>query len=226
VRSTKHEIDEEFTVDAVEIVSFGSALFYRSLEKPKPFLLPVSDYQIVEGKESRMVLKNAQFDKTIKIGGGKETSFRKEIEEEEEEQSLSLVLEEEEVSEALPVDPSIQRKRERRRNRRRRHLEEKQEASQQTEEKTEPVLKESPAAAVFTHLIPPPPTLISASIQKYKEQQTQEPSVEPAPNLKEPEEHPQKEGEGEANTISRQILEPPPFNREFSTMNDWSHFLS
>ena len=72
VRSTKHASDEEFTVDAVEVVSFGSALFYRSLEKPHPFLLPVADYQVVEGKESRVVLKNAQFERTIKIGGGRE----------------------------------------------------------------------------------------------------------------------------------------------------------
>lgn len=228
VRSTKHESDEEFTVDAVEIVSFGSALFYRSLEKPKPFLLPVADYQVVEGKESRVVLKNAQFERTIKIGGGREASFKKEVEEESEEQMPSPTLEEEE---AVPSEAALERKRERRRNRRRRGQEhrEEQRSRQEPQETANPVEakpeapKELSSAPLFTHLIPPPPTLISASIQKYKDQQSQEPSV-PAPV--ESKEAPQKEGEGEANTISRSVLPPPALTPGYPTMNEWSNFLS
>lgn len=233
VRSTKHESDEEFTVDAVEVVSFGTALFYRSLEKPKPFLLPVADYQVVEGKESRVVLKNAQFERTIKIGGGREASFKKETEEDEDEQMLPLGFEEEEVpEEVLPSEAALERKRERRRNRRRRgqELREEQRARQETQEPTAPtveakpeVVKEPAPAPLFTHLIPPPPTLISASIQKYKEQQSQE---VPAAPPTEPKEASQKEGEGEANAISRSILPPPSFTPGFPTMNEWSNFLS
>ena len=182
VRSTKHESSEEFNVEAVEVVSFGSALFYRSLEKPKPFLLPVADYQVVEGKEARVVLKNAQVERTIKIGGGREAPPRKEEAEE-------MPPEEE-----LSSEPNLSQKRERRRNRRRHREEKRQQVTQEPS-------KEPIAPPVFTHLIPPPPNLISDSIQKYKEQQAQEAAKELPP----------VEGEGEANIISRSVLEPPPF---------------
>ncbi len=229
VRSTKHESDEEFTVDAVEIVSFGSALFYRSLEKPHPFLLPVADYQVVEGKENRVVLKNAPFERTIKIGGGREASFKKEAEEEAEEQMLSMGMEEE-TSELTPSIGSFSegmgRKRERRRNRRRRGGHEGREEQRQPESlseiPTQAAPKEPSAPPLFTHLIPPPPNLISASIQKYKEQQAKE-SPTPSPEV---EGSPQKEGEGEANTISRILVDTPPFPPGISTMNEWSNFLS
>ncbi len=230
VRSTKHASDEEFTVDAVEIVSFGSALFYRSLEKPHPFLLPVADYQVVEGKESRVVLKNAQFERTIKIGGGREASFKKEAEEDSDEQMLPMGLEDETSDEAAPSEPGMERKRERRRNRRRRggpeHRDEQQRPRQEqapSEPKSE-ASKEPYTPPTFTHLIPPPTSLISDSIQKYKEQQAKEPPApEPAPELHEAA---QKEGEGPANSISRTLIEPPPFTPGAATMNDWSNFLS
>lgn len=225
VRSTKHASDEEFTVDAVEVVSFGSALFYRSLEKPHPFLLPVADYQVVEGKESRVVLKNAQFERTIKIGGGREAPLKKEIEEEEE-QSLPIELDEE-----APSEPGMDRKRERRRNRRRRGGHDQKDEQQRFHQEqplgapSEPKQTEAPkeafVAPIFTHLIPPPPTLISDSIQKYKDQQAKEPA--PAPEVAAA---PQQEGEGEANSISRTLIEPPPFTPGVSSMNDWSNFLS
>jgi hypothetical protein len=238
VRSTKHASDEEFTVDAVEVVSFGSALFYRSLEKPHPFLLPVADYQVVEGKESRVVLKNAQFERTIKIGGGREASFKKETEEESDEQMLPMGLEDEsEESTSGPgQEPGMERKRERRRNRRRRggheHRDEQQRPrpeptaapSEPRQETPHAVPKEPFAAPLFTHLIPPPPNLISDSIQKYKEQQAKEPPA--SSTAPETAEASQKEGEGEANSISRTLIEPPAFTPGVSTMNDWSNFLS
>ena len=57
VRNSKSSTQEEYTVDALEIVSFGQALFLRSLERPKSFLLPMSDYEVIEVRETRMVLK-------------------------------------------------------------------------------------------------------------------------------------------------------------------------
>ena len=71
LRRTSTETQEEFVVDAVEVVSFGHSHFFRSLERPKSFLLPVSDYEVIETKETRMVLKKATVEKSIKIGGGK-----------------------------------------------------------------------------------------------------------------------------------------------------------
>ncbi len=63
-------VGEDIFVDAIEIVSFQDAIFFRSLERPKTFLFPTSHYEIIEVKETRMVLKNATAEKSIKIGGG------------------------------------------------------------------------------------------------------------------------------------------------------------
>jgi hypothetical protein len=75
--SKKGQEHEDYLVDAVEVVSFGKAIFFRSLERPKPFLLPVEDYEIVELKETKMVLKAALPEKAIKIAGGKEEPKQK-----------------------------------------------------------------------------------------------------------------------------------------------------
>ena len=57
VRSSKGAGSEEHFVDALEVVSFGSGVFFRSLERPKPFIVPVADYEVLEVREPRMVLK-------------------------------------------------------------------------------------------------------------------------------------------------------------------------
>lgn len=72
VRSSKGASQEDYFVDAVEVVSFGHSFFFRSQERPKSFLVPVSDYEILETKETRMVLKNVGGDQAIKIGGGRD----------------------------------------------------------------------------------------------------------------------------------------------------------
>lgn len=77
IRSSKGMTQEEHFVDSVEIVSFGHALFFRSLEKPKNFLLPCTDYEVLEVREARMVLKHANQEKAIKIGGGKPPAPKK-----------------------------------------------------------------------------------------------------------------------------------------------------
>ena len=245
IRSSRQDTQEEFTVDAVEVVSFGHALFFRSLEKPRPFLVPVGDYEVVEVKESRVVLKNAQFERTIKIGGGREGSLRKD---EEDEQVLPVALEDEIADESgNPPSQDKQQKRDRggRRNRRRRSYEERDEMKQRTEEQAhtsqefkpappkeprgeprgehkEPS-KEPQAAPSFTHLIPPPTTLISQNIQKYKDQQSgsnpaQEPEVPPVPA---------PESDSDSNSISRVALEEAqPLTTNFSNLNGWNHFLS
>jgi len=92
--------DKEFNVDAVEVVNFGAALFFRSTERPKSFLLPVAEYEVVETRETRVVLKNASFDKSVKIAGGREANSK-----------------EEKADDAAPKES---KKRERRRARRRR----------------------------------------------------------------------------------------------------------
>ena len=76
VRSSKGANQEDYFVDALEVVSFGHSFFFRSLERPKSFLVPVSDYEIFESKEPKLVLKNAPESRSIKIGGGREMAPR------------------------------------------------------------------------------------------------------------------------------------------------------
>ncbi|MCB1118562.1 MAG: hypothetical protein KDK65_01235 [Chlamydiia bacterium] len=75
VRSSKSVGQEEFFVDAVEVVSFGSSFFFRSLEKPKPFLVPASDYEVLEVREARIMLKQASAEKSVKQPPAKEPSL-------------------------------------------------------------------------------------------------------------------------------------------------------
>lgn len=76
VRSSKNISQEEYFVDAVEIVSFGGASFFRSQERPKAFMVPVSDYEVLEVREARIVLKNVGLERSIKIAGGRETQAK------------------------------------------------------------------------------------------------------------------------------------------------------
>lgn len=76
VRSSKNLGQEEYFVDALEVVSFGHAFFLRSTEKPKAFLVPASDYEVLEVREARIVLKNVGTDRSIKIGGGREAPVK------------------------------------------------------------------------------------------------------------------------------------------------------
>ena len=81
IRNSKGGSQEEYFVEAIEVVSFGQSMFFRSQERPKSFLLPVTDYEVVEAKETRVVLKNAPLEGNIKIGGGKVQKVFKEPEE-------------------------------------------------------------------------------------------------------------------------------------------------
>ena len=72
LRSSKHERSEEFCVDSVEVVNFGNHCFYRSLDRNVTFLLPVFDYEIIEARSSRLMVKAAILpEKEVRIGGGK-----------------------------------------------------------------------------------------------------------------------------------------------------------
>lgn len=196
VRSSKTTGQEEYFVDSLEVVAFGNALFYRSLERPKAFLVPVSDYEILEVREARMVLKNVGLDRSIKIGGGREGQMRgaREVQEKVEVQTTSEEAPAEETVEAK-TEARPDKKRERRRHYRRRRgrdepakegtPEEGMEASEgegaQKIELAEPRQIEEEAGdysvaqamgsttSILTSLLPPPPTLISETIARYKD---------------------------------------------------------
>ncbi len=196
VRSSRGSSAEEYFVDAIEVVSFGRAFFFRSLERPKSFLVPVTDYEVVEVKETRVALKNVTHERNIKIGGGREASVRtpKEIVEKVDEPAS---ISEEEVKVAsneivADADPRADKKRDRRRHRRRRLAEERREwvekekqdstnntlgapeqAHQAVEEdlESQEIAKPASSSAMFGTLFPPPPTLISETISRYKEKE-------------------------------------------------------
>lgn len=175
VRSSKSSGQEEYFVDAVEVVAFGSAIFFRSTEKPKSFLVPATDYEVLEVREARIVLKNVGnvgSDRSIKIAGGRDAAVRAPKEPEEEKTEAST-----ESSEAQ--DARQDRKKERRRQGRRRRGREEMippplEGVEGVSEK--PLLPvaegsgpEAPSPEMLASLLSPPP-LISETINRYKEQ--------------------------------------------------------
>lgn len=238
VRSSKSTGQEEYFVDAVEVVSFGHSFFFRSQERPKSFFVPATDYEILEVREARMVLKNVGIDRTIKIAGGREGQMRSSREREREREPAAEKFEpaaaEESAkgdeaapaSEKAPTEQRLDKKRDRRRNYRRRRgrdgaLEEGEEGQEASGDKPaherielpEPVKGEEGegslaqqvvTSSILTSLLPPPPTLISETIARYKDnvlfkdafytkeeprtQKTQEPAKpEAVPPLPQPE---------------------------------------
>lgn len=208
VRNTKVAGQEEYFVDAVEVVSFGSAIFFRSLERPKPFLVPVTDYEILEVRETRMVLKNVvSSDKSIKIGGGKDNKPPVQ-------KTMPQQKKPEETKEA-----ETEKKPSKRRTVRRRRAPNKEVVESETQVNTDATTSskqegtklESPPVAqsdsevvsetnvsssVLSLLFPPPTTLISQKISKNKNTafseseanvEVKEETVETSSSNKEPE---------------------------------------
>lgn len=175
IRSSRGNNSEDYFVDAVEVVSFGQALFFRSQERPNSFLLPVSDYEILELKEARMVLKNVAIDRSIKIGGGRESPPPRSVRETPDTENLELGG----TSERAPIE---QRKRDNKRRRGRRggrsdtagqpvegrspHSTEEPNPSSAPEDLGEGAPHKAPS--FISKLFPPPPTLIKETLSRYK----------------------------------------------------------
>ncbi len=180
VRSSKAGGQEEFFVDAVEVISFGKASFYRSVEKPKCFVVPVGDYEILEVRESRMVLKTTGTERGIKIGGGRETVLKAAKEE----------APIEDMDSTASAEQRADKRRDKRRSRKKRGKGELDEEIAEDISLTQPAFKEKKVEK--TSLIPPPSTLISETITRYKTQALPE------------------ENSGEEQ--SKFVLMPPPAN--------------
>ncbi len=198
VRNSKGVSQEEYFLEAVEIVSFGQSFFFRSQERPKAFLVPVTDYEVVEVREAKMILKNVTVDRSIKIAGGRETKEEVVTEDSDKKQD----------------GKKVDKKREKRRQNRRRRggREEGDVAEQQETTPEEPKEQEAPkeqkrrreetprvpgeiTPSVVASLLPPPSTLISETIAKYKREEFYKPR--------------EKEPTSEAET-------PPPLNQSIS----------
>ncbi len=215
VRSSKNtENAEEYYVDAIEVVSFGQAFFFRSLERPKAFLVPVSDYEIVEVKEPRLALKTTPHDRNIKIGGGREASLRhtqprpQEREEEAVEEEVSP-SEEEGIETGAP--PRSDRRRDRRRRRHRRPQDEQEWARRQEEpQSTDDAAPKAQGEEVkaFPSLIPPPSTLISDTISRYKDKEFMgKPFLPKEVEAKEPLPREEEAPGADTSSLSRSLLE-------------------
>lgn len=203
VRSSKSSSQEEYFVDAVEVVAFGNAFFFRSIERPKSFLVPVTDYEILEVREARMVLKNVSPDRSIKIGGGRESNNARHQHRETEkvESPVAQVSAEENaqpetVENGQPAvengaenrsDIKLDKKRDRRRHYRKRkggREEGKEESGELSIVPLEDDKIDLPAPekemqegehitvstpTLLSSLLQPPPTLISETINRYRE---------------------------------------------------------
>lgn len=183
VRSSKGVVQEEYFCDAVQVVSYGNAFFFRSVERPKAFLVPVTDYEILEVREARMVLKNVGAERTIKIGGGREPHARAPRESaaekyvapsadmEESRKSVAATSESRNGSESRP-----EKKRERRRQGRRRRGPDEQlgdaapskEGAEESSEGAAPHAAERKESSGLTSILPPPSQLISETLQQYR----------------------------------------------------------
>lgn len=183
---------EEYYVDAIEVVSFGRAFFFRSLERPKPFLVPASDYEVFEVKETRVALKTASPDRNIKIGGGREASLRYPQREPASEKEVESIVAEaqptalaEESALETVMDTRMEKRRDRRRRRHRRSGEEGIE--RRTAEPQKPLVETETkiqgggaedetkvSSSMFSSLIPPPSTLISQTLSRYKDKEAAE----------------------------------------------------
>lgn len=176
VKSSKSLDKEEYLVDAVEVVSFGNTFFYRSQERAKAFFVPSSDYEIQEVKETRLVIKNPTIEKSVKIGGGKEAG--------------KPPKQPSPTEEIVPVVPPVKEeelvkndlKREKKRYRKNRKTQEDSQVVVSSENKGAEKSAEKlaapvkvPVPGVFSHLLKPPETLISDSIERYRREDPNSP---------------------------------------------------
>lgn len=187
VRNSKAPHHEEFLVDAVEIVSFGGAMFFRCMEKPRIFLAPASDYEVVEARETRTPLKAVPQERVIKIAGGKESGPREQKARVQEEAPAAEERAEADAQEAGEAGGDRRKRRRRRRGRGERdeegaggaEVEEKADGTQMEMSELQAVaqsLAEPSTAGVAPvkseaapTLLPPPSVLISETLSRYRE---------------------------------------------------------
>ena len=156
IRNSNGKSEEEYSVNSVEIVSFGKSFFFRSLERPKAFLLPVSDFEIIETREARTALKKPKIEKSIKIGGGKASKSRA--------KELPLTLSEEE---SLPR--KFMHGKSSPHRCRSIHKEEEIEQEEAVANSDDTALKQEITQPQHHTLLPPPTSLISEQINRYKD---------------------------------------------------------
>jgi hypothetical protein len=149
IRDVNH-VHDEYYVDIIEVVRLGDHCYYRCQEKPKPFLVPSSHFELLEVREPRMALKTSlNVEKGIKISPQKEGAGSKDAESSE----LKSEKKKEKKRTKKIKEPKIEK--------------EKEEAEEPAESVSKEAKPEVPPVEKRS-LIPPPSTLISETIARYK----------------------------------------------------------
>lgn len=239
VRSSKGNGQEDYYVDAVEVVSFGHSFFFRSLEKPKSFLVPVSDYEILELRETRMVLKSVSAERSIKIGGGRDAPPRLREQAPSEDRSRHEESAEQQASSeegtSQQGQPTEGRKRDRRRRGRRggrdrgpdmrdsrphpstderpTNISSSMEAEGPEMAEGSVPQEEQKAPSFISKLFPPPPTLIKETLSRYKAVESIEQEI--FPETTEAKQKESMEGTLFERPISNEEETPPREDEEF-----------
>lgn len=208
IRNSKEANQEEYLVNAIEIVSFGSALFFRCLErKPKAFLLPIADYDVVEVKEARMALKNISTDKPIKIGEGKGPKEENKNEEGKSESDSKKSSKKRGSRKRRPSRSEKEKSQDKDAQDRKHDEGPKSERPPEApkREKSEGNRNE-PSSSVVSVIFPPPPKIIGKTISNEPKKEN-EPKVEA---VKEPkhEERKEPEAKGESEIATSKDLPP------------------
>jgi hypothetical protein len=171
LRNTKGASQEEYFVDAVEVVTFGTTHFFRSLERPKPFLIPTTDFEVLEVREPRMILKAPGQDRSAKPvkeshQPPKQQQQQQKEHKEPKEQKEPKSLPPEKVQADADQGQGGDRRRNRRSSRRRGREREDGTPIPPGEEDANLLEGEIPPPP---RLISPPPTLISETLTRYRE---------------------------------------------------------
>ncbi len=179
LKSTKSENSPEYLVDAVEVVSFGQTFFYRSAEPAHTFFVPAQDFEIVQERQARLMLKTPT-EKSIKIAGGDMTKNNPSENGENKKKGKSKNKPpqkkvEEVVAEDAPIkveEPSAPgEKKHFKEKHQKRHHEKHNNNKPFNKNEKPPVQAEGgsiPQSSIFSHLLRPPEALISDNIQKYQ----------------------------------------------------------
>lgn len=63
LKSSSNSTTERYSADVLELVIYGFTPFYRSLEGPRPFLVPAGQFEVEQVRESRVLLKHAAYER-------------------------------------------------------------------------------------------------------------------------------------------------------------------
>ncbi len=187
IKNSKNLEREEYTVDAVEVVSFGGSFFYRSQEYPKIFFLPTNDYEIIEVRENRLLIKQPSLEKSIKIGAGKDVIQQVKVDKSLIDKQLADKpavdkSEKEQKKVVKPAEDGLEEQKDQSKSERKRHRRTKRartdinvatsvDIAQQPQIKSDEQ-KETPSFSMESMaLLQPPSSLIFESLQKYKKRE-------------------------------------------------------